>query len=131
MNIGRLLTDLGVGDSGHSVGRTHRGTCVIPSFLKSSMKCSMISFPLAIFSPYCFIANFSMLCSNPKKNLISTLAVCSKQVHSEFSGCTWNYLNLLYKYVHLRITIRTNYKIHYTSISCWKMYTHTKDGKYQ
>lgn len=84
-----LPTHLSVGDSGWLVGLVHRDTCVIPSALSSSMKCSMISFPLAMLSPYCFIASFSMLLSKPKKNLMSTLAFCSKHVQSEFSGWTW------------------------------------------
>lgn len=84
-----LPTHLTVGDSGWLVGLVHRDTCVIPSALSSSMKCSMISFPLAMLSPYCFIASFSMLLSKPKKNLMSTLAFCSKHVQSEFSGWTW------------------------------------------
>lgn len=84
---------LTVGDSGWLVGLVHRDTCVIPSALSSSMKCSMISFPLAMLSPYCFIASFSMLLSKPKKNLMSTLAFCSKHVQSEFSGWTWKSIN--------------------------------------
>lgn len=86
-------THLTVGDSGWLVGLVHRDTCVIPSALSSSMKCSMISFPLAMLSPYCFIASFSMLLSKPKKNFMSTLAFCSKHVQSEFSGWTWKSIN--------------------------------------
>lgn len=35
---------------------------------------------------YCFIAIFSAVLSKPKKDLISRLADCSKQVQSSFSG---------------------------------------------
>lgn len=37
---------------------------------------------------YCFIAIFSTVLSKPKKDLISKLADCSKQVQSSFSGWT-------------------------------------------
>lgn len=37
---------------------------------------------------YCFIAIFSTVLSKPKKDLMSRLALCSKQVHSSFSGWT-------------------------------------------
>lgn len=61
---------------------------------------------LAIFWAYCFIANFSIEFSNPKKFLISRLAVCSKHVHSEFSGWTYNHIKLiLFQYSFLQFTL--------------------------
>lgn len=38
---------------------------------------------------YCFMAIFSTVLSKPKKDFISRLADCSKQVQSSLSGCTW------------------------------------------
>ncbi len=43
-----------------------------------------------MFAVYCFIAIFSTVLSKPKKDLISRLASCSKQVHAGLSGCTYN-----------------------------------------
>ena len=40
---------------------------------------------------YCFIAIFSEEFSKPKNDLMSRLAVCSKHVHSSFSGWTWSH----------------------------------------
>lgn len=41
-----------------------------------------------ILLAYCFMAIFSTVLSKPKKDLMSRLAVCSKHVHSSFSGWT-------------------------------------------
>ena len=48
----------------------------------------MISLLLPILLEYSFTASFSAVPSNPKKLLISSSALCSKHVQSEFSGCT-------------------------------------------
>lgn len=42
-----------------------------------------------MFWEYCFMAIFSTVLSNPKKDLMSRVAVCSKHVQSLFSGWTW------------------------------------------
>lgn len=56
------------------------------SLVKIRNKFELKKLPLEIFCVYCFMANFSMVCSNPKKFRISKLADCSKHVQLEFSG---------------------------------------------
>ena len=57
-----------------------RGSC-LPFSIKS--QAGLTFFMLLV---YCFIAIFSTVLSKPKKDLISKLADCSKQVQSSFSG---------------------------------------------
>lgn len=57
------------------------------SCLKSPIEKSTHTF--LMLAAYCFMAIFSAVLSNPKNDLMSILADCSKQVQSSFSGWTW------------------------------------------
>lgn len=66
------------------IGKKQFFFCV---FLKLST--AKMHFTFLIFAAYCFMAIFSTMFSKLKKDFISRLALCSKHVQSEFSGCTW------------------------------------------